>query len=328
MTTTKRSFLSGFARLALAAGLALAAPAWALNGKPVRIVVPAPPGGTMDIVARALADQLSAQLGQPVIVDNKPGAGGIIAVQALLAAPADGQTIMVTASNVLTEIPHVLKGNFDPLKDVKPVAVVARASMVLVTATSVPAKDMKELVGWLKTKAGTQSFASYSAGTSSHYAGMIFNHKAGLDLQHVPFNGSPPALVQVVAGQIPVMFDGMATSLPQIAGGKVKAIGVAAKTRSSHLPQVPTLAEQGFPDLEFGNWVGVVVASGMAPELADRINAEVNKAATSAKLKERLATAGFEPGGQGTAAEMAAATRVEFDRNAAIVKQFGIKLNQ
>ena len=326
--TNKRHFISRLARIGVAAALTLAAPAWAFNGKPVRIVVPAPAGGTMDIVARMLADQLSAQIGQPVIVDNKPGAGGIIAAQALIAAPADGQTIMVTASNVLTEIPHVLKGNFDPLKDVKPVAVVARASMVLVAAPSLPVKDMKELVAWLKAKPGTQSFASYSAGTSSHYAGMILNQKAGLDLQHVPFAGSPPALVQVVAGQIPLMFDGMATSLPQIAGGKLKAIGVAAKTRSAHLPQLPTLAEQGYPDLDFGNWVGVVVSAGVPPDVVEKINAEVNKAAAAPKLKERLAAAGFEPGGQISAAEMAASVRAEFDRNAAIVKQFSIKLNQ
>ena len=291
------------------------------------MLVSAPAGGTMDIVARVLADQLSAQLGQPVIVDNKPGAGGVIAVQALLAAPADGNTIMVTASNVLTEIPHVLKGNFDPLKDVKPVAIVARASMVLVAAPTLPAKDMKELVQWAKGKPGTQSFASYSAGTSSHYAGMILNQKAGLDLQHVPFNGSPPALVQVMAGQIPLMFDGMATSLPQINAGKVRAIGVAAKTRSTHLPQVPTLAEQGYPDLDFGNWVGVVMAGGTSAELVDKINAEVVKAAAAPKVKDRLVAAGFEPGGQISAAEMAASVRAEFERNAAIVKQFNIKLN-
>lgn len=327
--TPRKTFRRIARRIGLAiATLALAVPAWAFNGKPVRMVVPAPPGGTMDIVARALADQLSAQIGQPVIVDNKPGAGGVIAVQGLLATPADGQTIMVTASNVLTEIPHVLKGNFDPLKDLKPVAVVSRASMVLVAAPTVPAKDMKELVAYLKGKQGTQSFASYSAGTSSHYAGMILNQKAGLDLQHVPFNGSPPALVQVVAGQIPVMFDGMATSLPQIAAGKVKAIGVASKTRSAHLPQVPTLAEQGFPDLDFGNWVGVVVGAGVPNELVEKINAEVGKAAASPKLKERLAAAGFEPGSQVSAAEMAASVRAEFERNASIVKAFNIKLNQ
>jgi tripartite-type tricarboxylate transporter receptor subunit TctC len=157
---------------------------------------------------------------------------------------------------------------------------------------------------------------------------MIFNQKAGLDLQHVPFNGSPPALVQVVAGQIPLMFDGMATSLPQIQGGKVKAIGVAAKTRSTHLPNVPTLAEQGYPDLDFGNWVGVVVAAGVPAELVARINAEVNKAAAAAKVRERLVAAGFEPAAPMSAAEMAASVHAEFDRNAAIVKHFNIKLAQ
>lgn len=325
---SKRTFLGRVLRICAAGAIVMAAPAWAWTHKPVRVVVPAPAGGTMDIVARILADQLSAQIGQPVIVDNKPGAGGLIAMQNMIASPADGQTIMVTASNVLTEIPHVLKGNVDPLKDVKPVAAVARASMVLVTSASTPAKDMKELVAWLKANKAAQSFASYSAGTSSHYAGMIFSQKAGLDLQHVPFPGSPPALVQVVAGQIPVMFDGMATSLPQIHGGKVKPIGVAAKARSAHLPNVPTLAEQGYPDLDFGNWVGVVVSGNVPAELADKINAEVQKAAAAPKVKERLTGAGFEAPGAMSAAELAASVRAEYERNGAIVRAFNIKLNQ
>jgi tripartite-type tricarboxylate transporter receptor subunit TctC len=323
-----RSFLRTAAALALAAAGVLAAPAWAFNGKPVKLIVPAPAGGTMDIVARMLAEQLSANWGQPVIIENKPGAGGGIAVQALLAAPMDGQTIMVTASNVLTEIPHVLKGNFDPLKDVKPVATIARASMVLVTGPGVPAKDAKELVTWLKTRAGKESFASFSAGTSSHYAGMILNQQAGLDLQHVPFAGSPPALVQVMGGQIPLMFDGIATSLPHLAGGKLKPIGVASKARSMHLPNVPTLAEQGFPELDFSNWVGVVVAAGVSPELTQRIHADVLKAAANFKLMEKLATAGFEPNTGSTPEQLARSVRADFQRNGEIVKRFQIKLNQ
>lgn len=324
----RRHTLSRLARIAAAAALVAATPAYAWTNKQVRMIVPAPAGGTMDIVARVLADQLAAQLGQPVIVDNKPGAGGVIGIQSLLQSPADGQTIMVTASNVLTEIPHVQKGNFDPLKDVKPVAAVARSSMELVAAPTVPARDMKELVAYLKGKPGTQSFASYSAGTSSHYAGMILNQKAGLDLQHVPFPGSPPALVQVVAGQIPVMFDGMATSLPQIQGGKVKAIGVAAKARSPLLPGVPTLAEQGFAELDFGNWVGVVAAGTLAPELAERMHAEVLKAAAAPKVRDRLQGAGFETGIATSVQELAASVRAEHERNGAIVKQFNIRLAQ
>ena len=302
--------------------------AMAWTDKPVKMIVPAPAGGTMDVVARILADQMSADIGQPVIVDNKPGAGGAIAVQAMMAAPADGQTIMVTASNILTEIPHVMKTSFDPMKDVRPVATVARASMVLVAGPSVPAQDLKGLIAYVKANPGKLSFASYSAGTSSQYAGMIFNQKAGLDLQHVPFAGSPPALVQVMGGQIAVMFDGIVTSLPQIKGGKLKALGVASKTRSAQLPDVPTLAEQGFPDIDFSNWVGTAVASGVPSAIVDKINAATLKAAAAPKMHDRLVAAGFEPNTSLTSAQLAQSVKAEFDRNAAIVKTFNIQLNQ
>ena len=316
-----RLFLAILAMLATSVAMA-----W--TDKPVRMLVPAPAGGTMDVVARILAEQISADIGQPVVVDNKPGAGGAIAVQAMMAAPADGQTIMVTASNILTEIPHVMKTGFDPIKDLRPVATVARASMVLVGAPSVPAQDLKGLIAYVKANPGKLSFASYSAGTSSQYAGMIFNQKAGVDLQHVPFPGSPPALVQVMGGQIAVMFDGIVTSMPQIKGSKLKAFGVASKTRSAHLPDVPTMAEQGFPDIDFSNWLGVVVGAAVPPTVVDRINIAILKAAASPKVNDRLVSAGFEPNTSLTAAQLAASVKVEYDRNAAIVKAFNIQLNQ
>lgn len=318
-------------RLGAIAGLVLAtlvplAHAW--TDKPVRMIVPAPAGGTMDVVARILADQLSADIGQPVTVENKPGAGGAIAVQAMTAAPADGQTIMVTASNILTEIPHVMKTAFDPLKDVKPVATVARAGMVLIVAPNVPASDLKGAVEYFKANPGKFSFASYSAGTSSHYAGMILNQKAGLDLQHVPFAGSPPALQQVMGGQIALMFDGIATSMPQIKGGKVKAIGVAAKTRSVHLPDVPTLAELGYPTLDFSNWVGLAVANGVPAATVDKINAATLKAAQAPKVRDRLIAAGFEANTSLSSTQLAQSVKADYERNGEIVKTFGIKLNQ
>ena len=262
--------------------------AW--TDKPVKMVVPAPAGGTMDVVARIVAEQLSADIGQPVIVDNKPGAGGGIGVQAMNASPADGNTIMMTASNVLTEIPNVMKTGFDPIKDVKPVTAIARSYLVLISAPSVPAKDVKGLVAWVKSNPGKTSFASYSAGTVSHYAGMIMNQKAGLDMQHVPFAGSPPALQQVMAGQIPVMFDGMATTKPLAAGGKVQVYGIASKARSPQMPNVPTMAEQGYPEMDYSNWIGVIVSSGVPAATVDKINAALVKAAGAASTRPPAAS--------------------------------------
>lgn len=320
---------SAMRRALCAAGLALALPAaLAWTDKPVRMLVPAPAGGTMDVVARVVADQLSADIGQPVVVENKPGAGGAIAVLNMLSAPADGNTIMLTASNILTEIPHVMKTSFDPLKDVKPVTAIARATMVMVGAPNVPAKDLKGVIAWVKANPGKVSFASYSAGTSSHYAGMILNQKAGLDMQHVPFAGSPPALTQLMGSQIPLMFDGMPTSKKMVEAGKLQAFGVASRKRSPHLPNVPTMAEQGFPDLDFSNWVGVIVSKDVPAALVQKINAAVDKSAANAKVRDRLLGAGFDLGGDESPEQMSQSLRADFERNAAIVKAFDIRLNQ
>ncbi|KRC11152.1 ABC transporter substrate-binding protein [Hydrogenophaga sp. Root209] len=323
------SLFSPLRRTVCATALALALPAaMAWTDKPVRMVVPAPAGGTMDVVARIVAEQLQADIGQPVVVENRAGAGGAIAVQAMISAPPDGNTIMMTASNILTEIPHVMKTAFDPLKDVKPVTAIARATMVMIGAPNLPAKDLKGVIAWVKAHPGTVSFASYSAGTSSHYAGMILNQKAGLDMQHVPFAGSPPALAQVMGNQIPLMFDGMATARNMINSGKVQAYGVASKQRSQHLPNVPTLAELGYPELDFSNWVGIIVSASVPAAMVDKINAAVDKAAASPKVRDRLLGAGFDAGGDETAEQMARSLRADFERNATIVKTFDIKLTQ
>ena len=315
-------------RAACATALALALPsAMAWTERPVTLLVPAPAGGTMDVIARLMADQLGTELGKPVIVDNRPGAGGAIAAQALKSAAPDGQTLMLTASNVLTEIPHVMKTGFDPLRDIKPVAVVARAVMVLVGNPALPAKDMKELVAYLKASPGKFSFASYSAGTSSQYAGMILNQKAGLDLQHIPFAGSPPALTQVMGGQIPIMFDGIVTSRAMVQAGKLRAYGVASKVRSPLLPEVPTLAEQGYPDLVFSNWLGVIAPAGLPNELLEKIHAVIARAAQAPRLRERMTAAGFDTEPQQTPAQLAQLMKADYERNGAIVKAFNIQLN-
>ena len=323
-------FLAGVSRrsllIAALAAAPLAAQAW--TTKPVHLVVPAPAGGTQDVVARILSEAIAAEIGQPVIVDNKPGAGGTIGLQALNSAAPDGQTLMFTASNVLTEVPLVLKTRFDPAKDVKPITMAARASMVLVAAPGVPAANVKELVAYLKTATGqAKSCASYSPGTSSHYACMIFAKQAGLDLQHIPFAGSPPALQNLMGNQVSIMFDGLATSLPQIKAGKIKVLGVAAKTRLAQLPDVPTLAEQGYPDIDFSNWVGVIASSKVPDALIQKINAVVTKAASTPAVREKLLAHDFIPAVSASPVALAKDTRLEYERNAQIVKSYDIKLN-
>ncbi|RZT36820.1 tripartite tricarboxylate transporter substrate binding protein [Cupriavidus agavae] len=313
-------------RATLAALLTLAMPAaMAWTAKPVRVLVPAPAGGTMDVMARLLAEQLSADLGQPVVVDNKPGGGGAIAINTLLAAPADGLTVMVTATNVLTEVPQIQKTPYDTMKDIRPLAAVGRSRVVLVGAPNLPPKDLKSLIAYARANPGKLSFASYSAGTASHYAGAILNQEAGMDLQHVPFPGSGPALAQVMGGQIPLMYDGMVTSLPMIRAGKLRPYAVASKTRSPLLPQVPTFAEQGYPDLDFSNWVGVIASAQVPPDVAQRIQGAVYKAAANPKVRQRLDALGYEPMPAQSLQDLNQSLHAEFDRNAGIVRTFHIK---
>jgi tripartite-type tricarboxylate transporter receptor subunit TctC len=243
----------------------------------------------------------------------------------MLAAAPDGQTILVSATNVFAEIPHVMKVPYDPMKDVKPVAAVARSTLLLVGAPSLPAKDLPGLISYVKVHPGTLSFATYGPGTASQYAGMIMNQKAGMDLQNVPIPGSPPALTQVMGGQIAVMYDGMVTSLPYLKAGKLKAYAIAAKQRLPMLPQVPTFAELGYPEVDFSNWTGVFVSSRLPADLTEKIQAAVYKAASKAGMKERISALGFEPLEPQGLPQLSHDLRADFDRNAGIVKTFKIQ---
>jgi tripartite-type tricarboxylate transporter receptor subunit TctC len=321
------SRIFNFAFVALFAAALAPSSASAFADKPVRMIVPAPAGGTIDVMARIVSDQLSRDIGQPVVVENKPGAGGAIAVKYLLSQPADGQTLMVTASNVLTEVPHVLKGGFDPLKDVRPVSLMARSSLLFIASPQFPAKDAKEAIAYVKGHSGQVSVASYSAGTASQYAGAILNKTAGLDLQHVPFPGSAPALAQVMGGQIPLMFDGAVTSRNLIVAGKVRLLAVAASARMPEFPNVPTFAELGYPALNFGNWTGVIASAQTPAPLTEKIHAALQKVAANPAVRERLVGAGFEPMTQRSLAQAQVGLKQEFDRNAEIVKAFNIKLD-
>ena len=314
--------------LVAATALLCAGSAMAFTDKPVKLVVPAPPGGTIDVFARIISDQLSQEIKQPVIVENKPGAAGAIAIKYMLSQPADGQVLLVSVTNVLTESPHVVKGGFDPLKDVKPVAEMARSYMLFIASPQFPANDAKEAIAYVKANPGKISVASYSPGTSSHYASVILNKKDGLDMEHVAFAGSAPALAQLMGNQIPLMFDGSVTSKPMIAAGKVKLLAVAYKSRMAEYPNVPTMAELGYPELNFSNWSGVFASSQTPPALLEKIHATLTKINALPAVRARYASTGFEPIVEAPSLEQAAEdVRMEYERNGEIVKAFGIKLN-
>jgi tripartite-type tricarboxylate transporter receptor subunit TctC len=305
--------------------LLAAAAAGAWPDKRVTFVVPAPPGGTMDVMARVVGAQLSPRLGQPVVVDYRPGGGGALAVQAVLAAAADGHTLLFTGSSVLTESPHVLALRYNTLTDLRPVADLGRAYLLVIAHPAFPAGSLSELIAYAKRNPRKLSYASYGPGTVAHYAGLIFNRREGIDLQHVPYKGSPPALADVMAGQVPLMFDGIVTSLPHIRSGKVKAFAISSRSRSRLLPQVPTFAELGYPEIDFANWIGVAASARMTPALAAAINRELLALIATPAVRERLLELGFEQTPAATPEQLAAMVRAEFERNARIVRDFDIR---
>ncbi len=321
---SRRAALGALAGAALlAAAPAAFAQAWPT--KPVRIVIGAPPGGTADIVARLLADGLQKEWGQPVIVEPKPGAAGMIAMQDFLGQPADGYTLLVSVNALVTEIPHVIKVRFDPFKDIKPLAELSRSGLVFVANASLPAKNVPELVSYAKANPGKLSYASYSAGTISHTMGLELNKAAGIDLNHVPYKGSPPALQDLAGGHLQLMFDGPATSIPMIKGGKIKALAVSGPKRNPALPEVPTFAEQGYPMLEEVAWMGLWTKPGVPDEVQNKIRQAALKAMSQPTVQARLIDMGSDQGSGATPEELAKSLRVASDKQGATLRALGIK---
>ena len=322
--TTRRAALGALAAAALlAAAPASFAQAW--PSKPVRIVIGAPPGGTADIVARLLADGLQKEWGQPVIVEAKPGAAGMIAMQDFLAQPADGYTLLVSVNALVTEIPHVIKVRFDPFKDVKPLADLARSGLVFVANASLPAKNLPELVAYAKANPGKLSYASYSAGTISHTMGLELNKAAGTDLNHVPYKGSPPALQDLAGGHVQLMFDGPATSIPMIKGGKIKALAVSGPKRNPVLPEVPTFAEQGYPMLDEVAWMGLWLKPEVPAEVQAKIRQAALKVMAQPAVQTRLAEMGNDLGSGASPEDLAKSLRAASDKQGATLRALGVK---
>ena len=321
--TTRRAALGAIAGAALlAAAPATFAQAW--PAKPVRIVIGAPAGGTTDIVARLLAEGLQKEWGQPVIVEPKPGAAGMIAMQDFLGQPADGTTLLVSVNALVTEIPHVIKVRFDPFKDIKPLADLSRSGLVFVGNATLPAKNVPEVVAYVKANPGKVSYASYSAGTISHTMGLELNKAAGIDLNHVPYKGSPPALQDVAGGHVALMFDGPATSIPMIKGGKIKAFAVSGPKRNPALPDLPTFAEQGYPMLQEVAWMGLWIKPGVPEELQNKIRQATLKVMAQPAVQARLTDMGSDAGSGATPAELAKSLREASDKQGATLRALGV----
>jgi len=324
LNTTRRAALGVIAGAALlAAAPGTFAQAW--PAKPVRIVIGAPPGGTADIVARLLAEGLQKEWGQPVIVEPKPGAAGMIAMQDFLGQPADGYTLLVSVNALVTEIPHVIKVRFDPFKDVKPLADLSRSGLVFVGNATLPAKNVPEVVAYVKANPGKVSYASYSAGTISHTMGLELNKAAGIDLNHVPYKGSPPALQDVAGGHVALMFDGPATSIPMIKGGKIKAFAVSGSKRNPALPDVPTFAEQGYPMLNEVAWMGLWIKPGVPDDIQAKIRQATLKVMAQPAVQARLADMGSDAGSGATPDELAKSLREASDKQGATLRALGVK---
>ncbi len=293
--------------------------------KPIRILIGAPPGGTTDIIARLVAEGLQKEWGQPVIVDAKPGAAGMIAMQDFLNQPADGHTLLVSPSALVAEIPHIIKVRFDPFKDVKPLAELSRGGLVFVASPSLPAKNVADVVALAKASPGKLSYASYSLGTISHTMGLELNKAADIDLVHVPYKGSPPALQDLAGGHVALMFDGPSTAVPMIKGGRIKALAVSGPKRNAALADVPTFAEQGYPMLDEVGWIGLWARPDVPAEVQARVRQAALKAMTQPAAQARLADVGSEAGSGATPDELSRSLRAAFDKQGATLRAIGIK---
>ena len=313
--------------LLLAAALPFTASAQSFPSKPLRLICPFPPAGAVDIASRATAHELTKLLGQTVAVENRPGAGGNLgAAEAVRSAP-DGYTLFMTTSGIQAINPALYsKMSFDPNKDLAPVAPLVSLSNVLVLHPSVPAKSVAEVVALAKSQPGKLSYASSGNGTSIHMSGAMFTQFTGTDILHVPYKGSGPAVTDLLAGQVNMMFDNIPSSLPHIKSGRLRAIATTGAKRDPALPDLPTIAEAGIAGYESGVWFGLSVAAATPKAIIARLNAAAVQSAKSPEFIKRMTDLGYNiiPG---TPEEMAAMIKAELSRWAPIIKASGAKLD-
>ncbi len=295
--------------------------------KPIRLVVPFPPGGATDILARAVAQKLTDAWGQSVIVDNRPGAGGNIGSELVAKAAPDGYTLeMGTVGTHAINASLYSKMPYDHVRDFAPVILVAGVPNVLVVNPGLPVNSVQELIAYAKANPGKLNFASSGSGTSIHLAGELFKVMAGVQMTHVPYKGSSPALQDLLGGQVQLMFDNLPPSLPHIKAGKLRALGVTSATRAPALPDVPTIAESGLPGFEASSWFGVLAPAGTPPAIIAKLNAEIAKWLDTPEAKEKMLALGANAAG-GTPEDFAKHIAAETAKWAKVVKESGAKVD-
>jgi len=312
---------------ALVAIAATCASAQNYPNKPIRLVVPFPAAGTTDILARDVGQRLTQVLGQSVVVDNRAGAAGNIGSDIVAKSAPDGYTLLMCTVSTHAINPGLYsKLPYDHVKDFAPVILVARVPNVLEVNPGVPVNSVADLIKLAKEKPGQINFASSGSGTSIHLSGELFKTMAGVDMVHVPYKGSAPAVTDLVGGQVQVMFDNLPSSLAQIKAGKLRAVAVTSAQRAPALPNVPTIAESGLPGFEATSWFGVLAPAGTPPEIIRRLNAEIDKWLQSPEGKEKLLAQGAVPAG-GSPDEFAVYIRSETDKWAKVIKASGAKVD-
>ncbi|MCX7142756.1 MAG: tripartite tricarboxylate transporter substrate binding protein [Proteobacteria bacterium] len=311
--------------LLLCAGLAAAQ---SYPAKPIKLVVPFPPGGSADIIGRTLAQRLAEQMGQPVVVENRAGASAIIGSEFVAKSAPDGYTLLLGNVGSMTIHPFLYPNlPYDPIKDFAPVTLVGAVTSVVVVTAAMPVNSIAELVAWAKANPGKLNFTSSGAGSSTHLTGELLRLRSGISMEHISYKGSAPALLDLVAGNVQLMFENLPSVLPHIKAGRVRALATTAARRSTALPEVPTMIEAGYAGFDMVSWQGVLVPAGTPPEIVARLNAEIVKALQTREVREGYARLGVDVLAN-TPEQFAAYLRQEQAKWSNIVKDAGIKLAQ
>ncbi len=308
----------------IASGLAHAQTAADYPSRPIRVLVPYPPGGGTDIIARSVTIKLASHIKQQIVIDNRGGGGGNVAHELTARAAPDGYTLMIAISALVTNPAINPRATYDPVRDFTPIMLIARSPYRVVIYPGVPAKTMQEWVALAKAKPGAMSYGSAGSGSAIHLAAELFRMQTGISMVHVPYKGTGPAITDLIAGQIQMMFAGTLSAAPHVKSGRVRAVGITSLKRRADSPDLPTLAETVAPGYEAGEWFSVFAPSGLPKPLIDRLHADLVKTVTDSELKDRLTAGGMDIVSS-TPAELGEVIKREYAKWTRLIKETGLK---